>query len=299
MSEMTKHLHKFTKKGARFHWDANTEDNFSKLKKLLVTPPILIHVDYSKQIYLLMDTSDDTVGAALCHKIEDKYRPIAFYTAKMNGAQRNYSISEKEALAMYIALKHFEPTIEGYHISIITDHASLVHIFDAPHKAPSPRLKRWALYMQSFSYEIQYHEGKTHYLADYVSRLDTDITLPENDDPDLGIDCLFQQDDHTFQSAVTRSKVTQNPRPADPKQNSKKRPAKTIPKPPKVNVEPQPQDMTHPDTNYFQDLDRAGIAKHDSEDEFCCLKPLICSVTKEVLNTRELRLGTPCLHLSN
>ena len=109
----------------------------------------------------------------------------------MNGAQRNYSISEKEALAMYIALKHFEPTIEGYHISIITDHAPLVHIFDAPHKAPSPRLKRWALYMQSFSYEIQYHEGKTHYLADYVSRLDTDITLPENDDPDLGIDCLF------------------------------------------------------------------------------------------------------------
>ena len=270
MSEMTKHLHKFTKKGARFHWDANAEDNFSKLKKLLVTPPILIHVDYSKQIYLLTDASDDTIGAALCHKIEDKYRPIAFYTAKMNGAQRNYSISEKEALAMYIALKHFEPTIEGYHISIITDHAPLVHIFDAPHKAPSPRLKRWALYMQSFSYEIQYHEGKTHYLADYVSRLDTDIILPENDDPDLGIDCLFPQDDHTFQNAaVTRSKVAQKPRPVDPKQDDKKRPAKTIPKPPKVNVEPQPQVMTPPDTNYFQDLDRAGIAKHQSEDEFC------------------------------
>ena len=27
--------------------------------------------------------------------------------------------------------------------------------------------------------------------------------------------------------------------------------------------------MTHPDANYFQDLDRAGIAKHQSEDNFC------------------------------
>ena len=171
---------------------------------------------------------------------------------------------------MYIALKHFEPTIEGYHISIITDHAPLVHIFDAPHKAPSPRLKRWALYMQSFSYEIKYHEGKTHYLADYVSRLDTNITLPENDDPDLGIDCLFPEDDRTFQNAaVTRSKIALKPGPADPKHDSKKWPAKTIPKPPKVNVEPQPQAMTPPDTDYFQDLDRAGIAKHQSEDEFC------------------------------
>ena len=117
---------------------------------------------------------------------------------------------KKKALAIYIALKHFEKTIEGYHISIITDHAPLVHIFDVPHKALSPRLKRWASYMQSFSYKIQYHEGKTHYLADHVSRLDTDITLPENDDPDLGIDCLFPQDYHTFQSAtVTRSNVTQ------------------------------------------------------------------------------------------
>ena len=112
---------------------------------------------------------------------------------------------------------------------------------------------------------------KTHYLADYVSRIDTDITLPENDDPDLGIDYLFPQCDHTSQNAaVTRSKVAQKPRSTDPKQEIKKQPAtKAMPNPPKVDERPQPQAATHPDINHFQDLDRAGIAKHQTEDEFC------------------------------
>ena len=257
MSEMTKHLHKFTAKGARFHWDENAENNFQKLKQLLISPPILIHIDYSLPLYVLTDASDDTIGAALCHKIDDKYRPIAFYTAKMNGAQKNYSISEKEALAIYIALKHFEPTVEGYHISIITDHSPLVHIFNAPHKAPSPRLKRWTLYMQSFSYDIQYHEGKTHYLADYVSRLETDVTLPENDFPDLGKDILFPQSEQPCNAAVTRSKGNV--------------PAQDEPVKSKVIRGPDPVQQNDPPTqdNYLEGLDRAGIAEKQSKDEFC------------------------------
>ena len=271
MSEMTKHLHKFTKKGARFHWDEYAESNFTKLKKLLVSPPILVHVDYSRDLYLLTDASDDTIGAALCHKIDDKYRPIAFYTAKMNDAQRNYSISEKEALAMYIALKHFEPTVEGYHISIITDHAPLVHIFDAPHKAPSPRLKRWALYMQSFSYDIQYHEGKTHYLADYVSRLETVVTLLENDNPHLDIDILFPPSSHVRQNAaVTRSKADTKRGPKDQEPKLKRKPdTETGKQGPEVIIEPKAQQTNHPVPDCFQDLDWVGIVKCQTEDEFC------------------------------
>ena len=190
-------------KGTRFHWDEKVENNFQKLKELLVSPPFLLHIDYSLPMYILTDTSEDTVGAARCHRIEDRYRPIAFYTAMMNGAQKNNSISEKEVLAMYIALKHFEPTIEEYHISIITDHSPLLNIFEAPHEAPSSRLKRWTLYMQLISYDIQYHEVKTNYLADNVSRLESEVTLPENDCPDL----FPQKEEQPSNAVVTRSKV--------------------------------------------------------------------------------------------
>ena len=172
---------------------------------------------------------------------------------------------------MYIALKHFEPTVEGYHISIITDHAPLVHIFDAPHKAPSPRLKRWALYMQSFSYDIQYHEGKTHYLADYVSRLETEVTLPENDDPDLDIDILFPPSSHVRQNAaVTRSKADTKREPNDQEPNLKRKPnTETEKKGTTVIIKTKAPQANHPVPDCFQDLDRAGIAKCQTEDEFC------------------------------
>ena len=95
MSEMTKHLHKFTVKGARFTWDENAECNIQRLKKLLISPPMLFHIDYLLPLILLTDANDHTIRASLCYKIDNKYRPIV-YTAKMIGAQKKYSILQEK-----------------------------------------------------------------------------------------------------------------------------------------------------------------------------------------------------------
>jgi len=75
------------------------------------------------------DALDYVYGAVLSQKnLEDqKYHPVAFYSKSMNPAERNYRISDKEALAIVQALQHWRHWLEGTTIpvEIITDHKNL------------------------------------------------------------------------------------------------------------------------------------------------------------------------------
>lgn len=173
LSSLTKHLHKFTKKGAKLIWDRDAERSFHLLRNALLNDPLLIHPDYSKTFYLLCDASDDTIGSALCHKVDGIFRPIAYYSAKMNGAQTRYPVTEKEGLAIVLSLKHFQPTIEGEKIHILTDHLPVKSLLESPSKASSNRLTRWALFLQDKIFTIEYIKGTDNILADFLSRIKT------------------------------------------------------------------------------------------------------------------------------
>ena len=51
---------------------------------------------------------------------------IAYWSRTFKSAERNYSATEREALAAKEALVKFQPFIEGESITLITDHAALV-----------------------------------------------------------------------------------------------------------------------------------------------------------------------------
>jgi len=75
------------------------------------------------------DASDYAYGAVLSQKNpeDQKYHPVVFYSKSMNPAERNYGISDKEALAIVQALQHWWHWLEGTTIpvEIITDHKNL------------------------------------------------------------------------------------------------------------------------------------------------------------------------------
>jgi len=52
-------------------------------------------------------------------------RVIAYWSRLLKSAEKNYSPTEKEALALKCALEKFEPLIEGEVITAITDHSAL------------------------------------------------------------------------------------------------------------------------------------------------------------------------------
>ena len=79
---------------------------------------------------------------------------VIFYVGKtFNEAQKNYSTTEKEMLAMVFACEKFRPYILGSHVIIHIDHAAIKYLMAK--KEAKPRLIRWVLLLQEFDLEIK------------------------------------------------------------------------------------------------------------------------------------------------
>ncbi|XP_041674065.1 uncharacterized protein LOC121529962 [Drosophila eugracilis] len=95
------------------------------LKMALTTAPVLVHADFKRRFFIQCDASHVRVGAVLFQRDDDgQEQPIAFFSAKMNNHQVNYTVTEKECVATLMAIRKFRPYIEGIPFTYVTDHAS-------------------------------------------------------------------------------------------------------------------------------------------------------------------------------
>ena len=97
------------------------EEAFQQLKKLLTSPPLLIHPDIGGHFHILTDASDAACGAAVCHRMNDIYRPVAFWGCTLKDAELNYTVTEKEALAVIKSIKNYKDMLQGAKITIVSD----------------------------------------------------------------------------------------------------------------------------------------------------------------------------------
>ena len=96
---------------------------------------------------------------------------------KMTSAEQNYTITEKEMLAIIQAVKEWRKYLEGSktRAKIITDHKNLTYFQEA--KIINKQQARWALETQDVPYHISYKKGKKNVIADAISRKE-DNTKP-------------------------------------------------------------------------------------------------------------------------
>lgn len=158
-SEITSPLTNLLKKNVPFSWPAEAEDAFQQLT----------HPDFSRQFVIQCDASGSGIGSVLFQlSDEGEEHPIAYFSNKLNSAQRNYSVTELECLAAVLSIKKFRAYIEGSRFKIITDHASLKWLMSQ--KDLSGRLARWSLKLQSFDFCIEHRKGKSNVVPDALSR---------------------------------------------------------------------------------------------------------------------------------
>ena len=69
----------------------------------------------------------------------------------MNPAQRNYSVGEKELLAIVETLRTFRTILLGQSIIIYTDHRNLTF-----EKYNNERARRWRLFVEDYAPEFVY-----------------------------------------------------------------------------------------------------------------------------------------------
>ena len=58
--------------------------------------------------FVLTDRSDTACGAAICHEMDAIYRPIVLWGCTLRDVELNFTVTEKEALAVIKALKNHE-----------------------------------------------------------------------------------------------------------------------------------------------------------------------------------------------
>ena len=97
-------------------------------------------------------------------------RVVAYWSRVLQSAERNYSPTEREALALKEGLIKFQPYLEGEKIFAITDHAALT--WSRTFQNVNRRLLTWGLVFSAFpNMKIIHRAGRVHSNVDPVSRL--------------------------------------------------------------------------------------------------------------------------------
>lgn len=135
-------LNHLLRKYIRFKWDANCQQAFDALKQALVTAPILAFPDFSIPFDLYVDASLDGIGMTLGQVQKCNEVAITYAGRDLTPAERNYSATEREALAVVAGIKKFQSYLCGRHFNVYTDHSALTWLMTI--KAPTGRLARWS-----------------------------------------------------------------------------------------------------------------------------------------------------------
>ena len=209
-------------------------ESYETLKTNLVTAPILALPREGYRFTLDTDACDYQVGCVLLQEQPngDKH-PIGYWSRGLNSAEKNYSTTEKECLAIVWSILTLRPYLHGVQFTIRTDHEPLkwlLNLMDA-----SGRLARWRLRLAEYDFNVEYRPGRVNNLADGMSRLPTEgetktsideeipcfvvleTTLEETDPiSPMGLAGLFYDPDDQFVECPEVLALVDNDAPADP-----------------------------------------------------------------------------------
>ena len=116
------------------------------------------------------DACNNTIAAVLLQSDSDNpedYHPVAYLSRKLSSAEKNYTIAEKETLAVIYALKNWRLYLFK-RFEVLSDNKAVIFLSSKPRLLQ--REAHWVEFLTDFDYPI-YHQHGHENVADPVSRL--------------------------------------------------------------------------------------------------------------------------------
>ncbi|XP_003241242.1 uncharacterized protein K02A2.6-like [Acyrthosiphon pisum] len=168
-------LHNLLKKSNAFVWSKICDKAFNSIKTILMSEQVLTHYNPDLPIVLTCDASNNGLGAVLSHVLSDNTeKPINFASRALSSAEKNYSTTHKEALAVVWGVTKNYQYLKGREFIIRSDHKPLMTLLGEDKVIPkmaSGRVQRWAFFLSGFKYKIEFIKGTNNTAADSLSRI--------------------------------------------------------------------------------------------------------------------------------
>ena len=117
---------------------------------------------------LRTDASSTGLGAVLLQYIGGEAHPVAFASKILLPRETRYSTIERDLLSIIWGVKKFGYYLMGRKFLLENDHKPLTYLETS--KSSNPRLMRWALALQAYSFTIVHMKGTNNIFADLLSR---------------------------------------------------------------------------------------------------------------------------------
>ena len=189
-TSLTAPLRKITEKDERFVWGDVEETAFRKLKDSIASSNTIAFFDPSLPIQVRAEASfNEGISAGLFQSTAKGTQPVHFISRTLTATEKNYSQTEKDALAIKWAKDRFKMYLHGApRFRIITAHKPLLPLFNKPTARLPPRIEKWVMSMQDVDYELVYEPGKDEAdPLDFLSR----HPLPETEEDRT--ECLIKK----------------------------------------------------------------------------------------------------------
>ena len=159
-------------------WGPTQSLAWKTLKANLGDPRTLVppRGDAKKRLYT--DASHQAIAGVLLQEQEDSsWAPLAFLARSLKSAELNYTVSEKELLAIVYAVKKLRFYLHSREpFVVVTDHQAIKWLFSL--KDPAGRLARWIVVLQEYNFTVEYRPGRHMEAPDCLSR---DILPPQQE----------------------------------------------------------------------------------------------------------------------
>ena len=168
-SKMLDQLHRLLRKEVKFIWSEECEKSFTEIKKLLCSQPVLEIFDKDLPIKIYTDASLEGIGAILKQlQIDGREKPVAYFSKKLNEAQKKKKAIYLECLAIKEAIKYWQHWLIGRSFEVYTDHKPLENL--NLKARTDEELGELTYYLSQYDFQIKYIPGKDNVEADCLSR---------------------------------------------------------------------------------------------------------------------------------
>ena len=179
-SRIAEPLTRLTQKDQPFRWTLECQHAFEQLKNTLIKAPLLAKWTLGLEMAIECDSSGYALGGTLMQKMKGLLHLVAYFSKKLNPAESNYPIHDKEILAIIRCICEWHTELVGQHFEVWSDHRNLAYFRKKQH--PEERQMRWAYELNDFSFDTIHKPSKEQVQSDALSRREQDIPCNIDDD---------------------------------------------------------------------------------------------------------------------